>query len=335
MNNCYLTMDTPSTSRSSWTPSSRDTTAPPSFIDLNKALESHLLNGLDLGKVKDFLVEVAKRGGEMMRDADPTVDSSLEKKNSADRVTETDRAIEAMVKASVSKAFPELAFLGEETFKTGQKLCDEPTVVCDPIDGTLNFIHGFPNYAISLALTVCKQPVVAVVYNPTRGDLFTAIKGRGSFLTRWDGKTVSLPIKARAEPIEKLADCLCALEWGSDRSSSNWELRTHMTEALLSNKGAMAHSMRSSGSAALDFCYVGAGWLDLFWEGGCWIWDVCAGWLIVQEAGGIVVGANPGEWNPTLEGRSYFAVRGASSGQQEVVQELWSLMGEKRFVFPQ
>jgi myo-inositol-1(or 4)-monophosphatase len=93
--------------------------------------------------------------------------------------------------------------------------------------------------------------------------------------------------------------------------------------------------MRSSGSAALDFCYVGAGWLDLFWEGGCWIWDVCAGWLIVQEAGGIVVGANPGEWKPTLEGRSYFAVRGASSGQQELVEELWSLMGDKRFVFPQ
>jgi len=328
-----ITMDTPSTSHSSWSPTSRETTAPPSFIDLNKALESHLLNGLNLEKIKDFLVEVAKLGGQMMRDADPTVDSSLEKKNNADRVTETDRAIEAMVKASVAKSFPDLAFLGEETFKTGQKLGDEPTVVCDPIDGTLNFIHGFPNYAISLALTVCKTPVIGVVYNPTRGDLFTAIKGRGSFLTRWDGKTVSLPIKARAEPIEILNDCLCALEWGSDRSSSNWELRTHMTEALLSKKGAMAHSMRSSGSAALDFCYVGAGWLDLFWEGGCWIWDVCAGWLVVQEAGGIVVGANPGEWNPTLEGRSYFAVRGASSGQKEVIEELWSLMGDRRFQF--
>lgn len=333
LNPLSVIMDTPSTSCSSWTPNSRSSTAPPSFVDLNKALESHLLRGLNLEKIKDFLVDVAKIAGQMMSDADPSVDASIEKKNNADRVTETDRAIEAMVQTSVANSFPNLQFLGEETFKAGQKLSDEPTVVCDPIDGTLNFIHGFPNYAISLALTVCKAPVVAVVYNPTRGDLFTAIKGRGAFLTRWDGKTVSLPIKARAEPIEGISSCLCALEWGSDRTSSNWELRTHMTEALLSKKGAMAHSMRSSGSAALDFCYVGAGWIDLFWEGGCWIWDVCAGWLIVQEAGGMVVGANPGDWHPTLEGRSYFAVRGASSGQHEVVEELWSLMGDRQFAF--
>lgn len=94
----------------------------------------------------------------------------------------------------------------------------------------------------------------------------------------------------------------------------------------------MAQSVRSSGSAALDFCYVAAGSLDVFWEGGCWIWDVCAGWLIVEEAGGIVTGANPGEWEPTLEGRSYMPVR-AGAGQHEVVEHMWRLMDGKKFVY--
>ena len=96
----------------------------------------------------------------------------------------------------------------------------------------------------------------------------------------------------------------------------------------------MVHSIRSSGSAALDFCYVAAGRLDLFWEGGCWIWDVCAGWVILEEAGGMVASANPGNWNPELEGRCYLAIRGAKRKEQErVARELWGLMGDRKFVF--
>ncbi|KAF2664728.1 myo-inositol-1-monophosphatase [Microthyrium microscopicum] len=288
---------------------------------------------LDLEEIKNYMIDLAKKGGIMMKSVNPSVDDSCEKNNSADRVTATDKAIEAMVKSGMAIKYPDIEFLGEETFKDGQKLTDEPTLVCDPIDGTLNFIHGFPNYAISLALTVCKAPIIGVVYNPARGDLFTAIKGRGAFLTRWDGTESALPIRPQADPINKLASCLCALEYGNDRQSHKWELRTHMVDRLLSKNGGMAHSLRSSGSAALDFCYVAAGWLDIFWEGGCWIWDVAAGFVIAQEAGGIVVGANPGDWNPSLEGRSYFAVRGAASGQREVVEEVWELMGDRRFTF--
>jgi myo-inositol-1(or 4)-monophosphatase len=241
-----------------------------------------------------------------------------------------------MVMSTLRRLYPEFDFLGEETFKEGQMLTDAPTFVCDPIDGTLNFIHGFPNVAISLAVTMCKTPVVGVVFNPFRGDLFTAIKGRGAFLTRANGNTVSLPVKPTAEPIGGLNGCLVAVEWGSERVGANWELRTRLATRLLTAKvggGAMVHSVRSSGSAALDFCYVAAGWIDMFWEGGCWIWDICAGWLLVLEAGGIIVGANPGEWAPSLEGRSYFAVRGAASGQQEAVMELWDLMDGCRFEF--
>jgi myo-inositol-1(or 4)-monophosphatase len=321
-------------------PSSVPVTATPSFENLQDVLLRHMMEKHDLENIRDDMVSVARKAGQMMIDADPSVDASCEKKNSSDRVTATDKAIESMVQTTLTRLHPSIEFLGEETFKEGQQLTDEPTFVCDPIDGTLNFIHGFPNVAISLALTMCKTPVVAVVYNPFRGDLFTAIKNRGAFLTRSTpgGKSsiISLPVKPTAEPIGGLGGCLVAVEWGSERAGANWALRTRVASRLLSSAaegGAMAHSVRSSGSAALDMCYVAAGWIDVFWEGGCWIWDVCAGWLLVLEAGGIVAGANPGEWSPTLEGRSYLAVRGAASGQQEAVSELWGLMDGKRFEF--
>lgn len=307
-----------------------------SLSRVDSALLNCLLAGLDLEAIHDTLVSIARDAGEMMITADPSVETSDSKRNTSDRVTETDKQIEDMVKSRLESAYPAFHFLGEETFKEGQKLTDDPTFVCDPIDGTLNFIHGFPNTAISLALTVAKNAVIGVVYNPFRRDLFTAINGRGAFLTRANGSKLPLPIKQTPDPLTSLNGCLVALEWGSERQGPNWDLRTHMSQKLLSSKamgGAMVHSIRSSGSAALDFCYVAAGWMDMFWEGGCWIWDVCAGWCILEEAGGVVAGANPGEWEPTLEGRSYLAVRGAPRGQEQVVEELWSCMEGRHFVF--
>lgn len=102
--------------------------------------------------------------------------------------------------------------------------------------------------------------------------------------------------------------------------------------------GAMVHSLRSFGSAALNLCGVAAGQLDAYWEAGCWAWDVCAGWCILDEAGGVMVGANPGEWEASLEGRRYFAVRGdgetkekgITAGQKAFVEEFWGFV-EGRF----
>jgi myo-inositol-1(or 4)-monophosphatase len=291
---------------------------------------------MDLLSIKNTLVSIAQEGGDMMLAADPSVDSSDTKRNSSDRVTATDKAVENMVSSRLRAVYPDFEFLGEETLKDGQKLSDAPTFVCDPIDGTLNFIHGFPNTAISLALTVAKKPVVGVVFNPFRNELYTAIKGQGAFLQRPNGSVHRLPIRKNPDALTGLNGCLVAVEWGSERNGPNWDLRTDMTRKLMSAKsvgGAMCHSIRSSGSAALDFCYVAAGSIDVFWEGGCWIWDICAGWIILEEAGGMVASANPGDWDPSLEGRLYLAVRGAPSGQQEVVRDLWACMGERKFVY--
>lgn len=142
-----------------------------------------------------------------------------------------------------------------------------------------------------------------------------------------------LPLKGNnVEPLAGLANALIAVEWGSDRSGQNWETKIRTFEKLGQSKekgGAMVRSMRSLGSAALNICAVAEGTLDLYWEGGCWEWDVCAGWVILAEAGGIMVDGSPGGWKARLDGRKYLAIRGAPAGQKEIVEEFWSYIQGK------
>lgn len=289
---------------------------------------------IDLQEIHDRLIFIAHVAGDMMLKATQSTRLSEIKSNTSDQVTATDRAIENMVKAVLKLHYPHFEFLGEETFKTEQKLGNGPTFICDPIDGTLNFIHGFPGSAVSLALAIDKKAVVGVVFNPARKELYSAIQGRGAYLSRGADHVVRLPVRD-ASPLQGLSSSLIGLEWGSQRCGSNWDLRTRTAMKLMSAAdagGQMCHSLRSSGSAALTCCYVAAGFLDLWWEGGCWVWDVCAAWIILEEAGGIMASANPGDWTPSLEGRAYLAVRGAPTGQKELVEEMWGCM-DGQFVF--
>ena len=133
-----------------------------------------------------------------------------------------------------------------------------------------------------------------------------------------------LPLRSPAPPLQNLSHAIIAVEWGNERSGSNWECKTKTFEALAgdaSTKGAMVHSLRSLGSAALNMCSVARGDVDLYWEGGCWAWDVAAGWVVVEEAGGTVVGGNKGEWKPKVDSRRYLALR-AGAGT-DVVNEFW------------
>ncbi|MBE7179886.1 MAG: inositol monophosphatase [Terriglobus roseus] len=227
--------------------------------------------------------------------------------------------------------------MGEESYKAGQQLEDTPTFIIDPIDGTLNFVSGFPNFAISLAFTVDKKPVVGVVYNPVRRDLFYAVKGSGAYIRRGNGIDQRLPASGKMKALPGLTGAMIAIEWGNQRKGPNWKLRTRVHHELLTHQdedGKMCRSVRSNGSAALDMCYVAAGWFDMFWEAGCWAWDVAAGWIILEEAGGMVVSANPGDWTPSVEGRTYFAIRGAKTEEQKgVAEELWAMMGDDKFAY--
>lgn len=124
------------------------------------------------------------------------------------------------------------------------------------------------------------------------------------------------------------------MEWGNERSGANWETKLHTFANLAGDsttKGKMVHSLRSLGSAALNMCAVARGDLDAYWEGGCWAWDVAAGWVVVTEAGGRVVGGNPGEWEPKVDGRRYLVVRAGEEGQGQergVIEEVWGVLAE-------
>lgn len=314
-------------------------TTPSTTPDFTLALAKHGLVEDDLTNVLDLLLAIAKDAGQIMLEAEHAfLIAAVAKNNTSDLVTKYDSQIEAMVEQRTHAAYPTFGFLGEETYKHGTQLADSPTFVCDPIDGTLNFSKGVPNCAISLALTLNKKPIIGVVYNPFRGDLYWAIKNRGSFLTKMtSGTSYKLPLQAVPLPMPSLRSCLVAVEWGNQRKGPNWELRADVHKKLLTDTeegGAFCKSVRSNGSAALDFCYVAQGILDCFWEGGVWIWDVCAGWIILEEAGGIVASANPGDWDPSVEGRLYFAVRHAKREEQKaVVEQLWAIMGDRKFVY--
>lgn len=303
----------------------------------------------NLQDIHDTLYTLALRAGTMIITANPTLSPISTKKNSSDLVTETDQAVEEMISTSLKSLYPTYAFLGEETSTSG-RLGNEPTFIVDPIDGTTNFVHAHPYISISMAFAYEGRPLVGVVYNPFRQELYHAIHGKGAFLTAPSiptsqpplpeaGETTNveavvsaytrtrLPLRNPAPPLQGLRQALVAVEWGNERSGNNWEVKTKTFENLAGQEGGMVHSLRSLGSAALNCCSVAKGDLDAYWEGGCWAWDVGAGWVIVEEAGGRVVGGNEGEWKPSVDGRRYLIVRGAEGGQEELIREFWGKVG--------
>lgn len=233
-----------------------------------------------------------------------------------------------------------LRFLGEESSPTPDSslLTPAPTFIVDPIDGTTNFVHTWPYISISLAFAHKLNPLIGVVYNPFTQQLYHAIKGKGAFLTAAeipssfpkDGEAVKaqyvsrrLPLRQPAPPLQGLSKALIAVEWGNERSGSNYEVKTKTFTALGGENGGMVHSIRSLGSAALNACAVASGSLDAYWEGGCWAWDIAAGWIIATEAGGKVVGGNPGENEVRIDARRYLVVRGGE-GQEDMIKEFWN-----------
>lgn len=214
--------------------------------------------------------------------------------------------------------------MGEETYKPGDQLTAAPTLICDPVDGTTNFVHFYPYICISLGLAIDRKAVVGVVYNPFTKTLYSGIKGKGSFLTDPFHDNVRLPLKD-PEPLA-LDKALIAVEWGSDRTGHDYATKVNTFRNLCASKedgGAMVHGIRSFGSAALNLCGVAAGHLDAYWEAGCWAWDVCAGWVILTEAGGQIVDANKSNWSPRIDERRYLGVR-KGEGQNAFIEEIWS-----------
>ncbi|KAF2663184.1 hypothetical protein BT63DRAFT_430616 [Microthyrium microscopicum] len=314
-----------------------------------------------LQEIHDFLITIAHQAGEKILAARPTTNTSDTKKNAVDLVTETDKAVETYISTALNTKYPDIKFIGEETYVPGQmNLTSSPTFIVDPIDGTTNFVHAHPYVSISLGLAINYTPYVGVVYAPFSGLLYSGIRGHGAWLTTtFPGRPneepssrEKLPLR-QPSPLTGVGGAQLCVEWGSDRSGNDMKVKIDTFARLVRAKeegGAMAHSLRSFGSAALNLCGVAASSLDAYWEAGCWAWDVCAGWCILIEAGGCVVGANPGEWEAGLETRRYFAIRAdgdakegetvkgvaegqevmkVSKGQKAFIEEFWGFVEGK------
>ncbi|HWT28632.1 MAG TPA: inositol monophosphatase family protein [Methylophilaceae bacterium] len=218
-------------------------------------------------------VKAARRAGTIITRASQDVGAlKIRSKTYNDFVSEVDHAAERAIIETLQDAYPDHGFLGEESGDTNPDA--ENIWIIDPLDGTTNFLHNFPQYCVSIALMQRGQLTQAVVYDPNRNDLFTATKGRGAFL---NDKRIRVTNRI------KLQDSLIGTGFPFRDFS---HLDTYMP--MLKDMIKKASAIRRPGSAALDLAYVAAGYLDGFWEIGLSKWDIAAGALLVQEAGGIV-----------------------------------------------
>ncbi len=191
-----------------------------------------------------------------------------------DFVSEVDQAAEAAIIEILLGAYPGHGILAEESGREHGAKNSEFTWIIDPLDGTTNFLHGFPVYAVSIALAHRNVVQQAVVYDPTRNDLFFASRGRGAFLN---------DRRLRVSKRTRLSDSLIGTGFPFRRGDS-FQRYVKMFETVMQ----ACAGVRRPGAAALDLCYVAAGWYDGFFETGLNAWDVAAGSLIISEAGGLV-----------------------------------------------
>jgi myo-inositol-1(or 4)-monophosphatase len=217
-------------------------------------------------------VKAARRAGAIINRASADLNRlAVEKKGYRDYVSEVDRAAEQAIIDILLKAYPDHAIVAEESGNQGSS---EYQWVIDPLDGTTNFLHGFPQYAVSVALMHKGVLSQAVVYDPTRNDLFTATRGRGAFLNEQ---------RIRVSSCIRLSDALIGTGFPF-RNSAHLDMYLAMFKDMVCKAG----ELRRPGSAALDLAYTAAGRLDGFWEIGLQRWDIAAGALLVKEAGGMV-----------------------------------------------
>lgn len=288
---------------------------------------------LDLKAILAFAQQLALDAGKIIKEGQQrrfaTEAGEDEKLNSVDLVTEVDRAVQAYIEDKISTQYPEHKFIGEETY-TGQAITDEPTWIVDPIDGTTNFVHGYPFCCTSIGLAVGGKPVVGVIYNPFLDQLYSAAQGLGAYLN----KTQKLPITGKPKQLASLGQALIGIEYGSKRNSPTLPSKSktfHTLAADVKEGGKMAHSLRAGGSAACNIALVATGGLDMYWEIGCWPWDVCAGICILEEAGGRCFGGKntplSGDHDRELiAGRKYLFMRAIAPGEGET-----ALQTQQRF----
>ena len=227
----------------------------------------------------DAAVTAAKAAAAVIREGATTrATLVVERKNTNDFVSAVDRSAEIAIIDHLAARFPDHAIKAEESGEAGHS---SHTWLIDPLDGTTNFLHGFPHYCVSIAIRIGATVMAGVVHDPTSRRMFTAIRGRGAFL---DGTRLSVSDRPG----------LREAVLGTGLPFRDWH---YLDDYMASLRQIMQRcaGVRRPGAAALDLAYVAAGFLDGHWEKGLNAWDVGAGSLLIQEAGGVVTTFDGGD----------------------------------------
>ena len=232
----------------------------------------------------DALLNVAvmaarKAGTKLIRKMVNLEKLKVERKGHNDFVSDADHAAEQAVIETIHKHYPDHAILAEESGAVGEA---DTVWIIDPLDGTTNYLHGFPVWAVSIGVQVKGRMEHGVVYDPLRQELFTATRGQGAQL---DGRKIRVSGQKNLE--------LALLGTGFPFRQKDLEISAYLE--MLAKSIHNTSGVRRAGAAALDLCYVAAGRLDAFFETGLAPWDLAAGGLIIREAGGIISGLDGSE----------------------------------------
>jgi len=220
-------------------------------------------------------VEAARKAGDLIaRQAGQLDRIKVQTKSPNEFVTQVDEAAERIIIDAISQRYPDHAFLGEESGLTGNEASDHVWII-DPLDGTTNFIHGFPQFCVSIGLKVKGRLSAGVVYDPISQELFSASRGEGATL---DGRRI------RVSGRRDLEGALIGTGFPYRCSEEFMDIYMNQFRDVMGK----ASDVRRPGSAALDLCYLAAGRIDGFWEFGLKPWDMAAGVLIIREAGGLI-----------------------------------------------
>ena len=230
----------------------------------------------------NFAIETARDAGRLLLEKFGRI-TSITKKGDINLVTEADLASEALIVERIKSYYPKHAILAEEG---GDVIVVEGESswkwIIDPLDGTTNYAHGYPCFCVTLALEKAGEIVIGVTFDPTRNELFVAEKGQGASL---NGRQI------RVSETDEIGNALIVTGFPYDFKQRE-DFARHLTEFMMRSRG-----VRRDGSAAIDMAYVACGRFDGFWEEGLNPWDVAAGYLLIEEAGGRVSYYDGSEFN--------------------------------------
>uniref|UniRef100_A0A0V0GBD5 Inositol-1-monophosphatase n=1 Tax=Triatoma dimidiata TaxID=72491 RepID=A0A0V0GBD5_TRIDM len=240
-----------------------------------------MISYCEIEKIFELAKNLTEEAGKVITEAIWRDKKVSTKSSAVDFVTESDQRVEKFLISSISKDFPGHRFIAEESTDEKLKLTDDPTWIIDPIDGTMNFVHGNPLVCISIGFYINKEAEFGIIYNPVLKELYTALKGKGANL---NGQPIAV------SGTHELDKALICFEGGSSRDPEKMQYVLDNFTTLYPK----VHGFRSYGTAAISMGMLARGAVDAYFEFGPHIWDMAAGSLIIREAGGVVIDPSGG-----------------------------------------